>query len=175
MNNAMQFLVTTLIELYSIVVILRLWMQAVRADYYNPLSQFVVKATEPLLGPLRKVIPSKGRIDLACLILAIALGMLKIGALVWLNDIPVNPLVIVVQGLLSTVSAFLTTLFWILIIRALLSWFSQGYNPMEAMLYQLTEPFLAPVRRIIPPLGGLDLSVLIVIIAIQFLRILIGV
>ena len=60
--------------------------------------------------------------------------MLKIGALVWLNDIPVNPLVIVVQGLLSTVSAFLTTLFWILIIRALLSWFSQGYNPMEAML-----------------------------------------
>ena len=174
MNNAMQFLLTTLIELYSIVVILRLWMQAVRADYYNPLSQFVVKATEPLLGPLRKVIPSKGRIDLACLILAIALGMLKIGALVWLNDIPVNPLVIVVQGLLSTVSAFLTTILDPDYPRTV-ELVSQGYNPMEAMLYQLTEPFLAPVRRIIPPLGGLDLSVLIVIIAIQFLRILIGV
>ena len=174
MNNAMQFLLTTLIELYSIVVILRLWMQAVRADYIIRSVNLLSKQPS-LLGPLRKVIPSKGRIDLACLILAIALGMLKIGALVWLNDIPVTPLVIVVQGLLSTVSAFLTTLFWILIIRALLSWFSQGYNPMEAMLYQLTEPFLAPVRRIIPPLGGLDLSVLIVIIAIQFLRILIGV
>jgi YggT family protein len=66
-------------------------------------------------------------------------------------------------------------LFWVLVIRAILSWFSQGYNPVEAMLHQITEPLLAPVRKILPPIGGLDLSVLVVIIGLQFLRILIGV
>ena len=63
-------------------------------------------------------------------------------------------------------------MFWILIIRAILSWVSQGQNPIEYVMYQLTEPFLSPIRRIIPPIGGLDLSVLIAIIGLQFLQIL---
>uniref|UniRef100_UPI00241BEAEB YggT family protein n=2 Tax=Idiomarinaceae TaxID=267893 RepID=UPI00241BEAEB len=96
-------------------------------------------------------------------------------ALVWLNGLAVGPLVIVIQGILTTISSLLSMLFWVLIIRAILSWFSQGYNPVEAMLHQITEPLLAPLRKVIPPIGGLDLSVLVVIIALQFLRILIGV
>lgn len=175
MNNAMTFLVATFIDLYLIVVLLRLWMQFVKADYYNPVSQFVVKATQPIVGPLRKVLPSAGRLDTASLALAIIIGMIKAAALIWLNNIGLSVLPVVINGVLFAVSSFLSMLFWILIIRAILSWFSQGYNPMEAMLHQLTEPLLAPVRRVIPPIGGLDLSVLIVIIALQFLRILIGV
>lgn len=175
MNNALTFLVATLIDLYLIVVLLRVWMQLVKADYYNPVSQFVVKATQPVVGALRKVIPSAGRLDTASLVFAILIGMVKAAALYSLNGYGFALLPIVVNGILFTISSLLSMLFWVLIIRAILSWFSQGYNPMEAMLHQLTEPLLAPVRRIIPPVGGLDLSVLIVIIALQFLRILIGV
>ncbi|MDV6315816.1 YggT family protein [Idiomarina sp. HP20-50] len=175
MNNALTFLVATLIDLYLVIVLLRLWMQLTQADFYNPVSQFVYKATQPIVGPLRSFMPMLGKLDTASLVLAIALGMLKVLALVWLNGLAVGPLVIVVQGILTAISSLLSMLFWVLIIRAILSWFSQGYNPVEAMLHQITEPLLAPVRKIIPPIGGLDLSVLVVIIALQFLRIFIGV
>lgn len=175
MNNALTFLVATLIDLYLIVVLLRVWMQLVKADYYNPVSQFVVKATQPVVGLLRKLIPSVGRLDTASLVFALLIGMLKAAALYSLNSYGLAVLPIVINGVLFTISSLLSMLFWVLIIRAILSWFSQGYNPMEAMLHQLTEPLLAPVRRIIPPIGGLDLSVLVVIIALQFLRVLIGV
>ncbi|MGM0629616.1 MAG: YggT family protein [Pseudomonadota bacterium] len=175
MNNALTFLVATLIDLYLIIVLLRLWMQLTQADFYNPVSQFVYKATQPVVGPLRSFMPMIGKLDTASLIFALVLGMLKVAALVWLNGLAVGPLVIVIQGILTTISSLLSMLFWVLIIRAILSWFSQGYNPVEAMLHQITDPLLAPVRKVIPPIGGLDLSVLVVIIALQFLRILIGV
>lgn len=175
MNNAMTFLVATLIDLYLVVVLLRVWMQLVKADYYNPLSQFVVKATQPIVGPLRKVLPMAGRLDTASVSFAVALGIIKVIALLWINNYGLAVLPVIVQGVLTAISSLLSMLFWILIIRAILSWFSQGYNPMEAMLYQLTEPLLEPIRRVIPPLGGLDLSVLVVIILLQFLRVLIGV
>lgn len=175
MNNALTFLVATIIDLYLVIVLLRLWMQLTQADFYNPVSQFVYKATQPVVGPLRSFMPMLGKLDTASLIFAFALGMLKVAALVWLNDLAVSPLVIVIQGVLTAVSSLLSMLFWVLVIRAILSWFSQGYNPVEAMLHQITEPLLAPVRKILPPIGGLDLSVLVVIIALQFLRILIGV
>ena len=175
MNNALTFLVATLIDLYLIIVLLRLWMQLTKADFYNPVSQFVYKATQPIVGTLRSFMPSVGSLDTASLLLALVLGILKIAALVWLNGLAAGALVIVIQGVLATISSFLSMLFWVLIIRAILSWFSQGYNPVEAMLHQITEPVLAPIRKVIPPLGGLDLSVLVAIIALQFLRILIGV
>lgn len=174
MNNALTFLVATLIDLYLIIVLLRLWMQLTRADFYNPVSQFVYKATQPVIGPLRGFMPMVGTLDTASVLFAVALGMLKIAALVWLNGLPMSPLVIVVQGIMTTIGSLLSMLFWVLIVRAILSWFSQGYNPVEAMLHQITEPLLAPVRKVIPPIGGLDLSVLVVVIALQFLRILIG-
>lgn len=174
MNNALTFLVATLIDLYLIIVLLRLWMQLTRADFYNPVSQFVYKATQPVIGPLRGFMPMVGTLDTASVLFAVALGMLKIAALVWLNGLPMSPLVIVVQGIMTTIGSLLSMLFWVLIVRAILSWFSQGYNPVEALLHQITEPLLAPVRKVIPPIGGLDLSVLVVVIALQFLRILIG-
>jgi len=173
--QAMNFLITILFELFLMVVILRVWLQAVRADYYNPVSQFVTKATNPLVLPLRKILPTLGRFDLAALLLAWLVASGQLIALHLINSMAVPWLPIVVSGLLLAVSSFLQLLFWILVIRALLSWFSQGYNPMEQMMGQLTEPFLAPIRKILPPLGGLDFSVLVLIIADQFIRLLIGV
>ncbi|GAA0341745.1 YggT family protein [Bowmanella denitrificans] len=171
--SSMHFLIGTLFDLYLMVVILRLWLQLARADFYNPFSQFVVKATHPMVGPMRRVLPSLGNLDTATLVLALLVAFAKLtvlnfvlGGASWQMF---NPIAVLLYSLAVLVSQTLSLIFWILIIRAILSWFSQGRNPMELVLYQLTEPLLAPIRRILPPMGGLDLSVLVAIIAIQFL------
>lgn len=172
MSNAMGFLINTLFDLYLMVVILRLWLQLVRADFYNPASQFIVKATHPLVAPLRRVIPSIGNFDTATFVLALLVASLKFVVLFLLSGAGLNPVTILILGLFTVVKETLSLMFWILVLRAILSWVSQGQNPIEYVMYQLTEPFLAPIRRVIPPIGGLDLSVLIAIIALQFLQIL---
>lgn len=169
-----RFLITIIFELFLMVVILRVWLQASRADFYNPMSQFVVKVTNPLVLPLRKIIPTVGVWDLATIVLALIVSVGKFVALSALLGYPMIWSDLLIVGFLGAISQFLQLLFWIVIIRALLSWFAQGYNPMMAILVQLTEPFLAPIRRIIPPIGGLDLSVLVLVVAIQAVRILIG-
>jgi YggT family protein len=170
--QAMLFLIDTAFNLYLMVVILRLWLQLVRADFYNPFSQFVVKATNPLVLPLRKIIPSIGSLDTATLLLAYAVVLTKLVILQLLQVGQVALLPSVIFALIMLVKEAFTLLFWILVIRALLSWFSQGRSPVELVMHQLTEPLLRPIRRILPPLGGLDLSVLVVLIGLQFLNIL---
>ena len=170
--QAVLFLIDTAFSLYLMVVILRLWLQLVRADFYNPFSQFVVKATNPLVLPLRRVIPSLGRLDTATLVLAYAIMLSKLVVLQLLQSGQVALIPSLVFSLVLLVKEVFTLLFWILVIRALLSWFSQGQSPVEYVMHQLTEPLLRPVRRILPPLGGLDLSVLVVLIGLQYLNIL---
>lgn len=170
--NATVFLVDTLFSLYLMVVILRLWLQMVQADFYNPLSQFIVKATHPIVGPLRRVIPSIGRFDTATFVLAVVVCALKIVTLALMFDGNLNPLGVLILSVIGVVKETLSLLFWVLLLRAILSWVSQGRSPIDYVLYQLTEPFLAPIRKVLPPLGGLDLSVLVAIIALQFLQLL---
>jgi len=171
--NATVFLVDTLFSLYLMVVILRLWLQLARADFYNPMSQFIVKATHPIVGPLRRVVPSIGRFDTATFLLALLVAGLKLVTLSLMLGGSVNPIGILILAFAAVIKEALSLVFWVLILRAILSWVSQGQSPIDYVLHQLTEPFLAPIRRVIPPLGGLDLSVLIAIIALQFLQILI--
>jgi YggT family protein len=156
------------------VVLLRLWLQFVKADFYNPLSQVVVKATQPVVGPLRRVIPSLGAFDTATFVFALMVSALKVITISLLFNGSLNPIAIVIASLFDVTREALSLVFWILILRAILSWVSQGNNPIEYVLSQLTEPFLRPIRNILPPMGGLDLSVLVAIIALQFLRILLG-
>ncbi|UAA39783.1 YggT family protein [Paraneptunicella aestuarii] len=171
--NATQFLVGTLLDLYLMVVLLRLWLQLARADFYNPFSQFVVKATHPIVGPMRRIIPPISRLDTATLVLALAVAMLKVFLLGLMQGVAnINPISLVITGFLIVLKEVFSLIFWVLILRAILSWVSQGYNPIELVMQQLTEPFLAPIRRVIPPLGGLDLSILFAIIALQFLQLL---
>ncbi|WP_026377452.1 YggT family protein [Aestuariibacter salexigens] len=171
--NATQFLIGTLFDLYLMVVLLRLWLQLAQADFYNPFSQFVVKATHPLIGPMRRILPPIGRFDTATLILALLVASLKIVVLgVLIGGITINPLSLFIGAALIVLKEAFSIVFWVLVIRAILSWVSQGSNPIEYVLQQLTEPFLAPIRRIIPPMGGLDLSILIALIGLQFLQIL---
>ena len=172
--NATYFLISTLFNLYLMVVLLRLWLQFVRADFYNPLSQVVVKATQPVVGPLRRAIPSIGAFDTATFVFALIVSALKVATISIVFGGSLNPLTIVIASLFDVLREGLSLVFWILILRAILSWVSQGNNPIEYVLMQLTEPFLRPIRNILPPMGGLDLSVLIAIIALQFIRLLLG-
>ncbi len=172
MNEAFQFLIGIVFDLFLMVVLLRFWLQLARADFYNPFSQFVVKATSFAVNPLRKLIPGFGGIDVASLVLALAVAFAKISVLMLMVYGSWEAGSVFISSLLTVVKEGLNLMFWILIIRAILSWVSQGYNPFEAVLHQLTEPMLRPIRKVIPPIGGLDLSVLVLIIGLQFLQIL---
>ena len=168
--QAVLFLIDTAFSLYLMVVILRLWLQLVRADFYNPFSQFVVKATNPLVLPLRRIIPSLGRLDTATLLLAYAIMLAKLVILQLIQSGQVLLVPSLILSLIFLLKEIFTLLFWILVIRALLSWFSQGRSPVENVMLQLTEPLLRPIRRILPPLGGLVLSVLAVLAGLQCLN-----
>lgn len=172
--NAVNFLVNTLFDLYIMVILLRVWLQVARADFYNPFSQFVIKATQPVVAPLRKIIPSLGGWDMATIIFAFLVATLKIVVLTLLVGASFYPVAILVSAGVILLTAVFKLMFWVLILRAILSWVSQGNNPIEAVMTQLSEPLLAPVRRFIPPMGGLDLSMIVVLLGLQFLEMLIN-
>ena len=172
--NALTFLISTLFDLYLMVVILRLWLPLARADFYNPFSQFIVKATHPHNAPMRRVIPSIGRFDTASFVLALLVVIVKVLLLSLIAGGAIDIVLFFVFALVTVIKQTGILLFWMLIIRAILSWFNQGYNPIVMIMGQLTEPILAPVRRIIPPIGGLDLSVMLVIIGMNFINMLLA-
>lgn len=171
--NAMQFLIEIIFDLFLMVVLLRFWLQLAKADFYNPLSQTVVKATAFAVNPLRKIIPGIGGLDLASLVLAFLVGFAKISTLMILFYGGWNGIGAVISGAMTVLKEAFSLVFWVLIIRAILSWVAQGYNPVAAVFDQLTEPMLRPIRKVIPPLGGLDLSILVLLIGMQFLQILV--
>lgn len=167
-TNAGVFLVQTLFGLYLLVVMLRLLLQIVRADFYNPFSQFLVKVTNPPLKPLRRFIPGVGGIDMASVVL---LFILKIAEILLLALFPRYPAPEVVGLFILSAAELLALLvnvfLFAIIIQAILSWVSPGtYNPVTGLLHQLTEPVLRPAKRIIPPVSGLDLSPMAAIIVI---------
>ncbi|MCA1896291.1 YggT family protein [Shewanella putrefaciens] len=172
--NALTFLISTLFDLYLMVVILRIWLQLARADFYNPFSQFIVKATHPLIAPMRRILPSMGRFDTASFVLALIVVMVKVLLISLIAGGGIDVVLFLIFALVSVAKKAGVLLFWMLIIRAILSWFNQGYNPIVMVMDQLTEPLLAPVRRIIPPIGGLDLSVMLVIIGMNFINMLLA-
>jgi YggT family protein len=173
MANAFYFLVTLVFDLALFVVILRWWLQWNRADFYNPMSQFVVKATNPIIIPLRRVIPSIGKIDSATVLAAFLLSLLKVFAVALLFTGYSSIVVLVMKAGLNIVLQGLYLLFYVLLARAIMSWFSQGRTPLEHLFSQLTEPLLAPIRRVVPPIGMLDLSTMVLVIALIFVRIIV--
>jgi len=170
--NAMSFLVSTIFDLYLMVVILRFWLQLVRADFYNPFTQFVVKATQPIVAPMRRILPSMGSIDTASVVLAFLVVLVKMLVLTLIAGAGIDIGILLLFSVIAVIKNAGVLLFWMLLIRAVLSWFNQGYNPVVMIMTQLTEPILAPIRRIIPAIGGLDLSVLVLFIAMNFINIL---
>ena len=167
------FLVQVVFGLYAILVLLRFLLQLTRADFYNPLSQFIVKATKPLLNPLRRVIPTIGGMDTASLVLAwivITLEQLAILAITGVGFQLVAATLLAIPELISlTINIFL----FAILIQVIISWINPGsYNPALGLIHSLTEPLLGPVRRRMPDMGGFDLSPIVVMVGLVILEML---
>lgn len=167
------FLIKTLLGAYIVLVLLRFLLQWLRADFYNPISQFVVKLTSPALHPLRRVIPGWRGLDVAALVLA---WLLKTGELILLALLlgyGFKPLSAVLWALPALLQTLFDIFLFAILIRVLLSWLNPDpYHPAVGVLIRLTEPLLLPARRKLPPIAGVDLSPLAVIIVLVLLEML---
>lgn len=174
-TSPVEFLISTLFSLYILLVMLRFLLQRVRADFYNPVSQFIVKATNPPLRPLRRLIPGFGGIDVASLVLLLALQMLSLFLIALIRGGGIGLLPLLLWSMAELVDLAFNVFIFSILIQAILSWVNPGsYNPVSSILYSLNEPLLRPVRRLIPPISGIDLSPLAVIIGLQVLKMLVG-
>ena len=153
------------------ILIMRVWLQLVKADFYNPLSQFIVKASNPLVIPLRKVIPGFGGIDLATVLLACIVATATFVSITLLSGGELEIVISLYIGLIILIKQIGFLIFIIMLAMALMSWVVQGYNPTQMVFNQLTEPFLRPIQRIVPSIGGLDLSVLIAFLLLNVINI----
>jgi YggT family protein len=168
-ENPIIFLIETLLDLYIVVLMLRFILQQVRADFYNPISQFIVKATSPVLNPARRIIPGVGGIDIATIIVVIAFIALKVWVVVMLQGYSPSILALLLTGIRDFISLALNIFIFAIIVQAILSWVNPDpYNPVSGILHSITYPVLRPFRSLIKPIGGLDLSPLFALIALMF-------
>jgi len=172
--QAINYLLGFFFDALLMVLVIRVWLQLVRADFYNPLSQFIVKVTNPLVIPFRRVIPGFGGIDLATLLIAYLVATLKFIIIPLLNGGPIDVVTSVYLGFLYLIKQTGFLLFVLMLVMAIMSWVVQGYNPTQMILHQLTEPFLRPIRNIIPSIGGLDLSILVAFLLLNVINILLS-
>ncbi len=176
MQEIGNLLVQTLFQLYLLALLLRLILQFSRADFYNPISQFMVKVTSPLLNPLRRIIPGVGGIDMASIVLILLIQMLATTLLVVIQGYSIpNPLSLLIWGALGTIGMVINIYFIAILASIILSWVAPGsYNPIVILLHQLTEPVLKPFRSMLPAMGGLDLSPIFVFLSINVLQIILS-
>ena len=170
--EALIYVIQTLGSMYLLIVLLRFILQLVRADFYNPLSQFIVRATQPLLRPMRRVIPSLLGLDMSSLLLAILIQLLLMVVTLTLMGYGVGGFLVqlLIWSILSITSLFLKVFFFALIISVIQSWVApHSHNPAALLVNQLCEPLLAPFRRLLPNLGGLDISPIFAFITINLI------
>ncbi len=169
--SPLMLIINTLFDLYILLVLLRFLLQMLRADFYNPVSQFIVRVTTPPLRILRRFIPSIRGQDTAAIVLCLVLIFVKFLILRALEVKAVHiggvvaPIIGVSYGgllvfCIADLAALTFTVFLVaVIIEVILSWIAPGsYNPVIGLVHKVAEPVLRPVRRVIPPIGGLDLS-----------------
>lgn len=172
LSTSFYFLISTLFDLAIFVLLLRLILVGVRADFYNPVSQVVNRITQFLIKPLKKIIPNFKFIETSTLLCIFILEILKFGIIGYLffphTSIPGLAIIALADMLKTTLNIF----FYAILIRAILSWVQASYSPIANVLNQITSPIMRPLQRIIPPIGGLDLSPLAALILLQFLTLL---
>ena len=173
-SNPIAFLIDTLFSLYILVVMLRFLLQWVRADFYNPISQFLVRITQPVLKPLRRTIPGFAGIDLSSVVLMVVLQMVALALVMAVYGVTPNLSYLAIRTPAELISMLLNLYLVAIIVQALLSWVQpDAYHPAMTLLYSLTEPVLRPFRQVVPVMGGIDLSPLAALITIEVLKMLV--
>lgn len=164
MNDALNFVITFILEVVTFVFVARFLLQACRVDFYNPISQGLVKATDPVLRPVRMVLPGYRNLDFAAFLAAVLVQVLLIMSLSALYGGYVGSFVtLFAQAVLRVILLVIQIFWWSILIVIIAGWIAPGsYHPALALLHQITEPLLAPARRLLPPMGGLDFSPIVV-------------
>ncbi|MDI1229930.1 MAG: YggT family protein [Methylobacter sp.] len=165
------FIIDSLFSLYILAVLLRFLLQWCGADFYNPISQFLVKVTHPPLKLLRRFVPSIGKIDTSSLVLVFGLQMLADFSILLLKGIAISIGALTILSLTQLVSLLINIFIYAVFARAILSWLNPGsFNAASSILNSLTEPVLDLCRKFIPDLGGIDLSPLAALMLLQLAK-----
>lgn len=174
-QQAFLFLIQSLFQIAIIVALLRCLLQIARADFYNPVSQAVVKLTQPLLQPLRRIIPPIAGIDSASIVLALLLYAFLLSTIALLKLGQMLPIGLLLQGTIAgVINTIISIYFFAIIIGAITSWIpALQQHPITQLVWQLAEPVLSPFRRLLPNMGGLDISPIFALLILQFLQILV--
>lgn len=174
LSNAGTFLVHTFFGIVLLVILLRFLMQIVRADFRNPVSQFIVKVTNPVLKPLRRFIPGFGGVDLASLILLLFFQALELVLVAFMLGAIIHPAGLLVLSIAELMDLVAKVYLFGILIQIIISWVNPGsYNPVISILHSINEPLLSRARKIIPPISGFDLSPILVIVALQLVTMLV--
>jgi YggT family protein len=174
MSDPIIFLIDTLFSLYILAVLLRFLLQWCGADFYNPISQFLVKVTHPPLKILRRFVPSIGKIDTSALILMLVLQMIADFSILLLKGVTINIGALTILSITQLISLLINVMVFAVFARALLSWINQGaFDAAASILATLTEPLLNLCRKVIPSMGGIDLSPLAALLLLQLAKMVI--
>lgn len=167
-NNALLFLIDTLFALYIIVVLLRILLQLSHADFFNPISQFVWQITDPPVRLLSYAIPQWRNFNVAALVLALILAAANVAVDMWFHSMGITAWNLTEWSVLKVLVLLCNLYFFTILVQVLVSWLSPGtHSPASAVLWSLNEPLLRPIRQYLPPIGGLDISPLVVMIGLQ--------
>jgi YggT family protein len=168
MTQALYFIIKTLAQLYLLLLLLRFWLPILRADFRNPIAQGILRITSPLVVPVRRIVPPIGRLDTATIMVAYILEFLLVLLLLAIRGLTVDTVPIAITAVLELATLSLNLFFFVILLKIILSWVApQNYNPMTVLLHTMAEPVLRPFRRIIPPIGGFDISPIFAIIMLK--------
>lgn len=174
MTDPVIFIIDSLFSLYILAVLLRFLLQWSGANFYNPISQFLVKATHPPLKLLRRFVPSIGKIDTSSLVLVLTLQMLADFSILMLKGVSIGIGALTILSLTQLISLLFNIFIYAVFARAILSWLNPGaFSSASSILHSLTEPLLSTCRKFIPDLGGIDLSPLAVLMLLQLAKMVI--
>ena len=172
MKPALMFIISTVAQLFLFELLLRFWLPWLRADFRNPIAQGILRLTSPVVIPVRRMIPSIDRLDTATMLVAFGLQYLTIFLILGIDGKVAGIAPIAITSLIELILLSLKLFSFAIFIHIILSWIAPGtYNPATAFITTLVHPLLRPIRNRLPPLGGLDLSPLVVIILLQALTI----
>ncbi len=173
MKQAFVFLIHAIGDLFVMLVILRFLLQLFRADFRNPLAQGVLQLTSPLVIPLRKLVPPIGKIDTATIVVALLAEFAILNLLNWLHPLPFSLGQLLLFSVIRTLVLTLQLVIFLIFIQVLMSWIGNPHNPIASLIGAVVEPIMRPIRRVIPPLGGLDLSPMVAILGLMAINIVI--
>ena len=175
-STALTFLLTTVLSLLTLLFLLRFFMQLFKVSFNNPLAYMVVSLTDFVVKPVRRVIPSWGKLDLSTLFLALITQFLLQYSLLWLRGFPFRLagqsawLGLIGMSFVGVFKTGLDVFFYAILLQVILSWVNP-HTPIASALNSLTKPILAPIQRFLPMASGIDFSPILALIFLQMINV----